>query len=388
MKKIKISFFVSKTIPFNAGSGRSAFRFSHFLSKSYKTKLIAVNDNLFHSFHTKINDLSIYRLPYLNKNNLLKLLSFPILALFQLYFLINSNIIICYGKFIGFEMVILISSLLNKKVIFQSTLLNDDDVETLITKSVFPKPIAKYAIKQIDVFYSINNIFAKKYLHYFPTKEYKILQASQGVNTELFFPLKEKKKGVLRKKLGIQKDCFVIITIGYLIKRKGFEEIFEVLSQIDINYKYLVLGDYSVNSKHYAYYRKAEMIYLFNKGKKMLGNNLEFIGPKENISDYLQSSDIFILNSLNEGLPNSLLEAMACGIPPIVRKIEGMESLFLQNNSNALIINNQKELLKSIELLYKDTQLRKKIGTNAHELIIKNHSFSKTLKKILEKLNL
>ena len=52
--------------------------------------------------------------------------------------------------------------------------------------------------------------------------------------------------------------------------------------------------------------------------------NIHFLGAKSNVSDYLINSDVFVLSSLWEGLPISLLEAMSCGVIPVCTPAGGI----------------------------------------------------------------
>jgi glycosyltransferase involved in cell wall biosynthesis len=65
--------------------------------------------------------------------------------------------------------------------------------------------------------------------------------------------------------------------------------------------------------------------------------SVRFTGWKQNTADYLRASDIFILPSLGEGLPNSLLEAMACGLTCMSTRIGGISELITDGKNGLLI---------------------------------------------------
>lgn len=66
--------------------------------------------------------------------------------------------------------------------------------------------------------------------------------------------------------------------------------------------------------------------------KKNSNKNIHYLNSKSNISDYLFNSDIFVLSSLWEGLPISLLEAISCGIVPVCTPAGGIPDVILDEN--------------------------------------------------------
>lgn len=84
----------------------------------------------------------------------------------------------------------------------------------------------------------------------------------------------------------------------------------------------------------------------------------------------LQQADIFILPSLNEGLPMSMLEAMAWGLPVIVTPVGGIPEV-VQSNHNGLLVapGDMHQLMKAIQLLVEDEPWRLTLGQAARKTV-------------------
>jgi len=166
--------------------------------------------------------------------------------------------------------------------------------------------------------------------------------------TENLFRLKEK-----------YKNQFIITNIGALVnKDKGQEYIIKAAALLKNykNIKFLIVGE----GEDRDFYEK-----LINKYSL---NNIELVGFKKNVGDYLQISDIFLFPSLNEGLGSILIDAMEFSKPIIATNIGGIPDL-IKNNYNGLLIPSRDEIAikDAIEKLYKDNDLRVKLANSAKE---------------------
>ena len=79
----------------------------------------------------------------------------------------------------------------------------------------------------------------------------------------------------------------------------------------------------------------------FNEGegrklKEQACDAIHFLGLKSNVGDYLMCADAFCLSSIYEGLPISLLEAMACGVVPICTKVGGIPDVIEDGKTGIL----------------------------------------------------
>jgi glycosyltransferase involved in cell wall biosynthesis len=100
---------------------------------------------------------------------------------------------------------------------------------------------------------------------------------------------------------------------------------------------------------------------------KQLGleNRVHFEGwsSREDVLAYYQGADIFVMPSRDEGMPNALLEAMACGLPVIATRVSGNEEL-VQDGVTGLLVppDDPCALGKALERLVKNEDLRRMMG--------------------------
>ncbi len=107
--------------------------------------------------------------------------------------------------------------------------------------------------------------------------------------------------------------------------------------------------------------------------------NVIFAGERSNIPEILSLTDIFVLPSLREGLPLTILEAMACGKPVIATNVGGVPEVVKDGVSGILVSPKDPEALHSaMNELLEDREKLKKMGYNGKRVC--NESFdSKTM---------
>jgi glycosyltransferase involved in cell wall biosynthesis len=126
-----------------------------------------------------------------------------------------------------------------------------------------------------------------------------------------------------------------------------------------------------------------------NKLKKMateleLDRNVHFLGLRSDIKDLLVQCHVFWLTSKREGLPISLLEAMACGLPPVVSNVGDIPRV-VQDQVNGYLIEHDSEQNfsdKTCELLT-DRKLYAKLSAAAVDTIREKFSISETTSNYL-----
>src|SRR3990167_508525 len=98
---------------------------------------------------------------------------------------------------------------------------------------------------------------------------------------------------------------------------------------------------------------------------------IEYLGFQNNIASFLQKSHVVALPSYREGLPKTLLEALACGKPIVTTDVPGCRDV-VENGVNGFLVppKDSVKLADAIQLLVLDKNLREKMGKASRELAI------------------
>lgn len=133
-----------------------------------------------------------------------------------------------------------------------------------------------------------------------------------GIDLSLYEGLEQQRESK-RQELGFTESDIVLISMGDLILRKNYTVAIDAVAKCD-------------NPKlHYIICGKGPELDNLKQRAKALGveQQIHFLGFRSDIKELLAAADIFIFTSLQEGMPRSMMEAMASGLPCIASKIRG-----------------------------------------------------------------
>ncbi len=195
-----------------------------------------------------------------------------------------------------------------------------------------------------------------------------------GIDINKFKFQDEEKRKEIREKFNLKESNKVLISVGRLFKAKGYPYLIEAIKILKEKYPeivLLILGEGEEREKLEKLIRKDN-----------LDKNIFLLGRKENVADFLNVADVFVLSSLWEGFPNVILEAMACGLPVVATNVGGVEEIIEDNVSGFLVEpKNPSALAKKIEfVLNLNSGKRKEIGKKGRKTIEEKFSLGKMIK--------
>lgn len=170
-----------------------------------------------------------------------------------------------------------------------------------------------------------------------------------------------------------------LITVGRLVRHKRVDGIIEAVRGIVDEYPQvglLIVGDGPERGN-------------LEKLSQELGvdGKVRFYGKvtHEQMITLLAEADIFVLNSVYEGLPHAVLEAMACKTPVIATNIRGTDEVVKDGKTGLLVApDNSEDLKEKLAFLLKDKELGKRLAENAYKSIVENFTWDRNL-SLLEK---
>ncbi len=177
------------------------------------------------------------------------------------------------------------------------------------------------------------------------TTENKCVVIPNAINPNLFY---KQNKEMCRKELNLPLDAFIVSFVGWFSNRKGSKRVSRALTMINN-------GDpvYSV---------------FIGEGEEEPDcSNILFKGTlaHSRISSYLNASDVFVLPTLHEGCCNSIIEAMACGLPVVSSNLPFNKDICDESNSILIDPMNIEAIKDAIVKLRDDKAYRHQLSNGA-----------------------
>jgi glycosyltransferase EpsD len=239
----------------------------------------------------------------------------------------------------------------------------------------FYYPIERMMARITDALITINEEDYKR------AKQFKLKKNGElhhlkglGIDIKNFPRQTQESKTSEREKYGIRKNDYVIFSVGELNKNKHQDLVIKAVNELKrdlVNIKLIIAGNGPMEEKY------KRLIKNLNIEDKVI-----FTGYTRDISALMQASDVFVSSSKREGLPISVLEAMATGLPMVVTDCRGNRDL-VKNGINGLLtdVYDYKEMVKAIKRVYYNKDLSIKFYDESKK-ILKEYNSKRIMREI------
>lgn len=212
----------------------------------------------------------------------------------------------------------------------------------------------RYLARYTDLLITINREDYARAKH-FPAGQAVL---SEGVGVDLSRFSAPVDRSAVRDTLGLNDDDSVVITVGEHIPRKNHEACLRAMAELPgVTLLFCGVGELSDSLQALA---------------KELGiaGRVRFLGFRRDVPALLAASDVFLFPSFQEGLPVSLMEAMAASLPCVVSRVRGNADLIDDGNGGFLRAPNDVDgFAEDIRTLLTDPALREAMGERNHNEI-------------------
>lgn len=149
-----------------------------------------------------------------------------------------------------------------------------------------------------------------------------VSQIYNGVDIDLYSPTKD--KAGIRQSLGLANDSFLVGIVGRLDPIKNHSILFQAIETVRKQIPKVCLVVAGDGPERDRLEREA-------------GRSTVFLGNRADVPELLRALDLFVLPSLNEGISNTILEAMASGLPVAATRVGGNPELVLDGSTGRLL---------------------------------------------------
>lgn len=233
-----------------------------------------------------------------------------------------------------------------------------------------------------DAVIAVSYNLARELVAFYKVSPSKIHVVHNAVDPSYFSPLEDRDK--IRNSLGWT-DRKVILYVGRISSLKGLNDLIqagEFLSSSVKDVLIVLVGGipgFQDTSSHQYFESLRQLV-----KTRGLEENITFLGPVPNseLPAIYSAADIFVLPSLSEGTPKSVLEAMSCRKPCVVSNVGGLPELVTSKEGTVVPVHNPRALAEELEAILSDENLIVKMGIAARRRILENFTWQEAARKV------
>ncbi len=210
----------------------------------------------------------------------------------------------------------------------------------------------------------------------------KVITIGNGVCLDSFDPAQFSSREDVRASIGIPNDAYVVGMVCRQVEEKGIGEFLSAVTRLALRYPnlYILLVGVRLTSDH-----SPGVDEQLAESRQLLGDRLVALGFREDIAKILAVMDLFCLPSWREGMPRTIIEAMAMGKPVVATNIRGSREQVIPGETGLLVpVRDPETLSASIEKFIIDPAWGRRLGQAGRRRALKLYDEKKIINLQLE----
>jgi glycosyltransferase involved in cell wall biosynthesis len=200
----------------------------------------------------------------------------------------------------------------------------------------------------------------------------RVLSIPTGIDTAHFAP---GNRAAARRRLGLPDGRTIVGIVATIRSWKGHLYLLDALAALPQREQMLLLIVGDGPSRQLVENRIAD---------RGLAGNVYLAGQQHDVAPWLHAMDIFALPSYaNEGVPQSIMQAMSCGLPVVSTNVGSIDEAVLHETTGLLVPPKDSESLgQAVARLITDPDLRERFGAEARRVALSRFTFSKMIDRM------
>lgn len=257
--------------------------------------------------------------------------------------------------------------LLGKRVVLEMSLMGSDDALTLRERGSGWKPSFRFALFRLAHAHVAKSPALADAYRRSGLADERLWLIPYGVDVEQFRPSSDRERIEVRKELGLPENGVLALFVGGINARKGVHRLVECFALIEDDHPGLHLALVGPTEKYDPAYVDRVRAEITTGG---LSDRVTLVDRVvDNVHEYMRAADIYVLPSTREGLPITVLEAMASGLAVLASDIPEISGSQVESGETGLLVpvGDVDALADGLAALAGDAELRSRLGDAARK---------------------
>ncbi len=235
--------------------------------------------------------------------------------------------------------------------------------------------ILHYVYSRADSLICVSQGNKRRLAEMFGIASARIQVVYNGIDTNAFEPAGRQQLCRLREELALPPDRIVLTTVARLNIQKGHCYLIDAAKQLAVANPqplFLLVGDGELRD---------ELERAVNEAG--LSDNFIFAGYRRDVAEILALTDLFVLPTMFEGLPHSVLEAMAAGCCVVASRVDGVTEVIDDGKTGILVeAANVEQLAAALNSMIDDREAREQMGQKGKIKVKENFGLDRMVESV------